>query len=194
MMSGIILNMEEKKSSSDDKSDIRNITIVYLKKKCHLSAIFHHDPVWFKPSATVQVTFLGGCSASWTWVLMCFSPLSDSPAAPRPVEGGPWSLELDGAVNIWWAAVCFQQLNRRPRSEKSEDSRANTNASSTNGRTRTAKRPVCTNTHHQSQTWLHVNTFKHAHVPFERSTVSCFVVYSDIYFENHFEFIYFYAF
>lgn len=149
MMSGIILNMEEKKSTSDDKSNIRNITIVYLNKKCHLSAIFHHEPVRFKPSATVQVTFLGVCSPSWTWVLTCFSPVSDSlrPAAPRPVEGGPWSLELDGAVNIWWAAVCFQQLNRRPRSEKSADSRANTYASSTNGRTRTAQLPVCTNTH-----------------------------------------------
>lgn len=91
---------------------------------------------------------------SWVFVVRlgracwCFPPLSGSlrPTAPGPVEGSPWSLELDGAVNIWWAAVCFQQLNRRPRSEKSADSPANTNASSTNRAERAQPRCQCAQT------------------------------------------------
>lgn len=111
---------------------------------------------------------MGVCSASWSWVLMCFSPLSDSlwPAAPGPIKGSPWSLELDGAVNIWWAAVCFQQLSRRPRSEKSADSRPNTHASATNGAERA--QPCCPSaqalTQRQSKTRLRANRYKHTRV------------------------------
>lgn len=63
--------------------------------------------------------------------------VADAACSQQPGARGrntAWSPELDGAVNIWWAAACRRQLHGHPRSEDSAVS-----LSYTQGQTHTSK-------------------------------------------------------